>query len=195
MKVLPGGTRWENLWDQSVPGSTKSNALFNTWCMKMSKRWGLKNSRILSCGVIFQLWWKEKAEWMKCWWQSLVLLSLGENRERVDVQPRGFSTRSGARGESSKGGRRVFCLIFKYGLCQPVCIVRTHLFSFNLGASQMGKESTYQYRRHRRHGLALIPWLGRSPAGRNGNPLQCSCLENSIDRGAGQATVHGTARS
>ena len=117
-----------------------------------------------------------------------------EQRE-LDVQPRGFSTRSGARGESSKGGRRVFCLIFKYGLCQPVCIVRTHLFSFNLGASQMGKESTYQYRRHRRHGLALIPWLGRSPAGRNGNPLQCSCLENSIDRGAGQATVHGTARS
>ena len=66
------------------------------------------------------------------------------------------------------------CLIFKYGLCQPVCIVRTHLFSFNLGASQVGKESTYQYRRHRRHGLALIPGLGRSRAGRNGNPLQCS---------------------
>ena len=29
-----------------------------------------------------------------------------------------------------------------------------------------------------------IPGLGRSPGGRNGNPLQYSCLENSLDRGA-----------
>ena len=30
----------------------------------------------------------------------------------------------------------------------------------------------------------LIPGSGRSPGGRNGNPLQYSCLENSVDRGA-----------
>ena len=30
----------------------------------------------------------------------------------------------------------------------------------------------------------LIPELGRSPGGRHGNPLQCSCLENPMDRGA-----------
>ena len=30
----------------------------------------------------------------------------------------------------------------------------------------------------------LIPGLGRSPGGGNGNPLQCSCLENPMDRGA-----------
>ena len=29
-----------------------------------------------------------------------------------------------------------------------------------------------------------IPWLGRSPGEGNGNPLQCSCLENPMDRGA-----------
>ena len=34
-----------------------------------------------------------------------------------------------------------------------------------------------------------IPELGRSPGGGNGNPLQCSCLENPMDRGAWQATV------
>ena len=34
------------------------------------------------------------------------------------------------------------------------------------------------------------PRLGRSPGGGNGNPLQYSCLENSMDRGAWQATVH-----
>ena len=32
---------------------------------------------------------------------------------------------------------------------------------------------------------------GRSPRGGNGNPLQYSCLENSMDRGTWQATVHG----
>ena len=37
--------------------------------------------------------------------------------------------------------------------------------------------------------------LGRSPAGGNGNPLQYSCLENSMDRGAWWATVHGVAKS
>ena len=36
--------------------------------------------------------------------------------------------------------------------------------------------------------------LGRSPKERNGNPLQYSCLENSMDRGAWQATVHGIVR-
>ena len=37
----------------------------------------------------------------------------------------------------------------------------------------------------------LIPGLGRSPAAGNGNLLQYSCLENSMDRGAWWATVHG----
>ena len=40
-----------------------------------------------------------------------------------------------------------------------------------------------------------IPGLGRSPGGGNGNPLQHSCLENPMDRGAWQATVHGVAQS
>ena len=39
-----------------------------------------------------------------------------------------------------------------------------------------------------------IPGSGRSPGEGNGNPLQYSCLENSMDRGAWWATVHGVAR-
>ena len=39
----------------------------------------------------------------------------------------------------------------------------------------------------------LIPRLGRPPGGRNGNPLQYSRLENSMDREAWQATVHVVA--
>ena len=41
---------------------------------------------------------------------------------------------------------------------------------------------------------ASIPGLGRSPGGRNGNPLQYSCLGSTMDRGAWQATVHGIAK-
>ena len=39
-----------------------------------------------------------------------------------------------------------------------------------------------------------IPGLGRSPGEGNGNPLQGSCLENSVDRGDWWATVHGVAK-
>ena len=42
---------------------------------------------------------------------------------------------------------------------------------------------------------ASIPGLGRSPGEGNGNPLQYYCLENPMDRGAWQATVHGIAKS
>ena len=41
----------------------------------------------------------------------------------------------------------------------------------------------------------LIPRSGRPPGGGSGNPLQYSCLENPIDRGTWQATVHGVAKS
>ena len=41
----------------------------------------------------------------------------------------------------------------------------------------------------------LISGLGRAPGEGNGNPLQYSCLENSMDGGALWATVHGVAKS
>ena len=41
----------------------------------------------------------------------------------------------------------------------------------------------------------LIPGSGRSPGEGNGNPLQHSCLENPMDGGDWQATVHGVAKS
>ena len=43
--------------------------------------------------------------------------------------------------------------------------------------------------------VGLILGLGRYPGEGNGNPVQYSCLENSMDRGAWQATVHGVAKS
>ena len=43
--------------------------------------------------------------------------------------------------------------------------------------------------------VGLIPGLGRSPGGGHGNPLQHSCLENLIERGAWWATVYGVTQS
>ena len=59
------------------------------------------------------------------------------------------------------------------------------------GAS--GKEPTNQSRRPKKHGW--IPGWGRSLGGGLGNPLQYSCLENPMDKGAGWATVLGVAKS
>ena len=43
--------------------------------------------------------------------------------------------------------------------------------------------------------MRLVPGSRRSPGVGNGNPLQYSCLENSMDRGTWQSTVLGVARS
>ena len=43
--------------------------------------------------------------------------------------------------------------------------------------------------------LSSISVSGRSPGEGNGYPLQYSCLENSMDRGVWQATVHGVTKS
>ena len=43
--------------------------------------------------------------------------------------------------------------------------------------------------------VGSMPWLGRSPGEGNGNPLQNSCLENSMNRGAWWDTVHGVMKN
>ena len=43
-------------------------------------------------------------------------------------------------------------------------------------------------------GVGLIPGSGRFPEGGHGNPLQYSCLENLMDKGAWQLRVHGVVR-
>ena len=53
-----------------------------------------------------------------------------------------------------------------------------------------GKESARQCK-----DVDSIPALGRSLGEENGNLLQCPCMENPMDRGAGQVTVHGGAES
>ena len=62
------------------------------------------------------------------------------------------------------------------------------IFLLSNGGSD-GKESA-----HDSGDLGLIPGWGRSPGEENGNLLQCSCLENSMDKGAWWATVYEIAK-
>ena len=62
-----------------------------------------------------------------------------------------------------------------------------HIFHFPSGSD--GKESACSV-----GDLGSIPGLGRSPGGGHGNPFQCACLENPLDRGAWWAVVHGVAK-
>ena len=62
-------------------------------------------------------------------------------------------------------------------------------FFMGVPHSSVGKESACSA-----GDLGLIPVSGRSPGEGNGNPLQYSCLENPMDRGAWQAIVHGVTR-
>ena len=70
-------------------------------------------------------------------------------------------------------------------------VIRMMISSVNgFPGGSVGKESACNV-----GDLGLIPGLGRAPGKGNSNPLQCSCLENSMDRGAWVATVHGVAKS
>ena len=62
------------------------------------------------------------------------------------------------------------------------------IYGFPGGAS--GKESAYEA-----GDQGSIPGIGRYPGEGNGNPLQYSCLENSMDREVWQATLRGVAKN
>ena len=74
-----------------------------------------------------------------------------------------------------------FSWIYSAQVCSP------QLFAY--GGSD-GKEAACDM-----GGASLIPGSGRSPGEGNGYPLQCFCLENSMDRGVWRVTVHGIAKS
>ena len=78
----------------------------------------------------------------------------------------------------------------------PPCPVRLFhlaipkLYLTDIPGGSDGKASVYNA-----GDLGSIPGSGRSPGEGNGNPLQYYCLENPMDRGTSQATVHGVAKS
>ena len=81
---------------------------------------------------------------------------------------------------------KVYCLYLITNLGNAVEIGCPRAFPH----SSVGKESAYNA-----GDPGLIPGLGRFPGEGNGNPLQYSCLENPLGRGAWQGTVHGVTRA
>ena len=71
-----------------------------------------------------------------------------------------------------------------------ICFHRVNWFE---GFPSNDKESAFQCRRHNRH--RFNPWAGKIPRLGNGNLLQYSCLEKSMDRGAWQVTIHAVTKS
>ena len=72
----------------------------------------------------------------------------------------------------------------------PCIFVHVHNTHWGFPGGSEGKESACSV-----GDLGLNPGSGRSPGKGNGNPLQYSCLENSVDGGAWWATVYGVAES
>ena len=70
------------------------------------------------------------------------------------------------------------------------CEIETDAYTLGIPGSSAGKQSACTV-----GDLGLSPGSGRSPGGGHGNPLQCSCLDSPMDRGAWRATVHGVAES
>ena len=66
-------------------------------------------------------------------------------------------------------------------------------FWWSFAGSASDKESAYQCRRRKWHGL--LPWVGKIPWRRAWQPSRVFCLENPMDRGAWQAAVHRVAQS
>ena len=79
-----------------------------------------------------------------------------------------------------------FC-VFLPPLLNIFCLSLLLFWGFPCGSD--GKEFTCNA-----GNLGLIPGLGRYPGGGNGNSLQYSCLENPMDRGTRQATIHSVTR-
>ena len=75
----------------------------------------------------------------------------------------------------------------------PLSDFHFHSEESGFPGSARDKEPTGQCRRRR--DMGSIPGLGISPGGEHGNPLQYSCLENPMDRGAWWAIVHGVTKS
>ena len=83
-------------------------------------------------------------------------------------------------------------------VCVSVCRGRGEVFLFSSPPSFKGASlvaETVKNLLTNAGDLGSIPGSGRSPGEGNGNPLQYSCLENPMDRGACSFTVHGAAKS
>ena len=84
----------------------------------------------------------------------------------------------------------IYIYIYIY---MPYLYMNFHIYIYELPWWLSDKESICLYRRWRN--VSHIPGSGRSLGEENGKPLQYTCWENPMDRGAWRATVHGVSKS
>ena len=90
----------------------------------------------------------------------------------------------------SESSRGILTFYFPLVLLLPYCVTKHKERKKVFPGGSDGKASTCNA-----GGPGSILWLGRFPGEGNGNPLQDSCLENSVDVEAWWATVHGVSKS
>ena len=88
-----------------------------------------------------------------------------------------------------EGNRRAWSILLRGTFMYSINIFQAPTMCQGFPGSSVSKEFVCSA-----EDLGLTPGSGRSPEEGNGNPPQYSCLENPVDRGAWQATVHGVAR-
>ena len=86
--------------------------------------------------------------------------------------------------------KKSICLLSSQNISTVNCLIFVFFPLYGSSWAFLGKESACNV-----GDLSSIAGLGRFPGEENGYPLQYSCLENSMDREAWQATVHGIAKS
>ena len=82
--------------------------------------------------------------------------------------------------------------IYIYTHTSYINVLYTHTHNVGFPGGMRGKEPTCQCRRHKKY--RFYSWVRKITWRRYGNSLQSSCLENPMDRGVWQATVHGITK-
>ena len=109
--------------------------------------------------------------------------------DRAQIPPEREEHAGGAPPPAPAPIKRFMCLHLP-AHSHVVGITSPHVQMISFPSGSEGKESTCNL-----GDPGSIPGLGRPPGGGHGNPLQCSCLENPMDRGAWRATVPGVTES
>ena len=120
--------------------------------------------------------WVGKIPWRRKWQPTLVFLPGKSHGQRSLT------------GYSLQGRKELDTTVWLNNNNSVSKIIAFNIQAFPGGSD--GKESACNA-----GGLGSIPGSGRSPGEGNGNPLQCSCLENPMDRRAWWAAVHGVTKS
>ena len=119
------------------------------------------------------------------WWATVPGFAESDTTERLHLHL--ISYWSVIRSESSQQLSEIDVIIYYISNCKP----KVSIFGFPGGSASCEESANTGDLTD----VCSIPESGRSPGGGQGNPLQYSCLENFMDRGAWSATVHGATKS